>query len=164
MFFANTNSHWSAIVPSKNFFIKIKQMLESLSKGKIPYYSGHNPLGQINVFVMLIVMAIIAISGLIRAGTDIYYPPFGSMVLAYVAKPGVSTENIKPYNKEGIIKKNYKVVAKYKRIVGKIHLYSSYLLILLMFFHINGVIYMERKEGTALVSAMITGIKHIKKE
>ena len=43
-----------------------------------------------------------AITGLVRAGTDIYYPPFGYIAAEYVAKPGTNPHTFVPYDNTNV--------------------------------------------------------------
>ena len=56
-----------------------------------PAYAGHSPLGRLAVLVLLLVLGVQGLAGLVLAGTDIYYPPFGlfyllvALVAAHIA-------------------------------------------------------------------------------
>jgi Ni/Fe-hydrogenase 1 B-type cytochrome subunit len=58
-------------------------------------------MGRLAITFILLLMLTMAVTGLVRAGTDIYYPPFGSLVAEYIAAPGTAPDSIKPYIPEG---------------------------------------------------------------
>ncbi|MCG9738630.1 cytochrome b/b6 domain-containing protein [Shewanella insulae] len=130
-----------------------------LAKGGSPQYLHHNPLGRLAIFVMMLLLVTIMLTGLVRAGTDIYYPPLGGAVSDYIAQPGVDGASIKPYDDTGVDGKKVAILKPYKSLAGKVHLYSVYLLILMIVLHIAGVIVAEIKHQPGLVSAMISGNK-----
>ncbi|WP_281212244.1 cytochrome b/b6 domain-containing protein [Shewanella insulae] len=130
-----------------------------LAKGGSPQYLHHNPMGRLAIFAMMLLLVTIMLTGLVRAGTDIYYPPFGGAVSDYIAQPGVEGASIKPYDDTGVDGKKVAILKPYKSLAGKVHLYSVYLLILIIVLHIAGVIVAEIKHQPGLVSAMISGNK-----
>lgn len=130
-----------------------------LTRGASPQYLGRNPVGNLAVFAMMSLLIIIMCTGLIRAGTDIYYPPLGGMVSDYIALGDVDGASLKPYNDTGIDKQKVAQIKPFKSLAGEVHLYSVYLLILVILTHIVGVIATEIKHQPGIVSAMISGKK-----
>ncbi len=103
----------------------------------------------------------LALTGIIRAGTDIYYPPLGGSVQAYLANPGVVPESLIPYVSTGVDNEKMASIKAFKGPFGTIHTYSAYALMLMILLHIGSVVRAEVKEGVPLVSAMITGRKQL---
>jgi cytochrome b len=132
--------------------------------GEPKQYLGHNPLGRLAVTVMMISLLVMAVTGLVRAGTDIYYPPFGSIAAEYVAAEGVDPATLKPYDKTFVDAAKMKELSAFKGPFGEVHIYTSYFLMLLIFLHIFAVAHVEITEGGGLVSAMISGRKTLRKE
>ncbi|CAM2879682.1 cytochrome b/b6 domain-containing protein [Shewanella loihica] len=130
-----------------------------LAKGESPQYLHHNPMGRLAIFAMMLLLVTIMVTGLVRAGTDIYYPPFGGAVSDYIAQPGVDGASIKPYDDTGVDAQKVAVLKPYKSLAGEVHVYSVYLLILMIVLHVAGVIVAEIKHQPGLVSAMISGNK-----
>jgi cytochrome b len=116
------------------------------------------------VFALLSLMFIQMVSGLVIAGTDIYYPPFGQYFAESVAIDKQNIEAIKPYSKVNVDETAYKAMRDIRKPFITAHVYAFYGLIFLIPLHILGVIVAERKEKTALVSAMITGYKYLPKD
>jgi len=104
------------------------------------------------------------VSGLVIAGTDIYYPPFGKYFMQSIAIDKQSTELIKPYSKVNVDEAAYKEMRALRKPFITAHVYAFYGLIFLIPIHILAVIIAERREKSALVSAMITGYKYLPKE
>lgn len=139
----------------------IKQYQTALRAGENPQYLGHNPTGKLAVLVIMLILTVIMATGLIRAGTDIYYPPFGTAVTQYIAADGVDATSIKPYDKTGVDKAKLAVIKPYKSLAGTVHLYSAYFLMLLIVLHIAGVIIAELRHQPGIISAMFSGKKRI---
>ncbi len=163
-FFGERKTRWSALMPGKNFKQELGAYKSSLASGTPRTFIGHNPKGRLSVLVMMLLMTMMMITGMIRAGTDIYYPPFGSTAASYVAAQGVSPSQIKPYDETGTDADRLAELQAFKKPVGTIHIYGAYVLWLLVFLHIFAVARAEaRGEGT-LISAMFSGKKHLPSE
>lgn len=158
-FFGNRYARWRSIIPTNKYLANALSYTRSIKQGQPLQYSGHNPLGQLAVFIFFLCLLTMAITGLIRAGTDIYYPPFGSVAAAYVAQPGVDPGSLIPYDKSAVDIQKYDALKVFKKPYGNIHIYTSYLLMLLIVVHIAAVIRVEIKQGGGIISAMFTGNK-----
>ena len=162
LFFAltgTTSARFSAFIPGKGFIQNLKNYRISLKAGNPQQFIGHNPLGKLAVTALFTLLIIMVFSGLIRAGTDIYYPPFGSTVASYLAEDGVEPSSLLPYQKEGVDKEKMASLKAFKSPIGKIHLFTAYFLMLLIIIHIAVVIRAEMKEGDRLISSMFSGKK-----
>ncbi|MCU7940389.1 MAG: cytochrome b/b6 domain-containing protein [gamma proteobacterium symbiont of Bathyaustriella thionipta] len=158
-FIGPASARFSAFIPGKGFRQNLQRYRESLKSGKPQQFIGHNPLGKLAVTALFTLLIILAISGLIRAGTDIYYPPFGSTVASYIAEEGIDPATLMPYQKEGVNPERMASLKTFKSPFGKIHLYTAYLLMLLIVIHIAAVVRAEVKEGDRLISSMFSGNK-----
>jgi len=163
-FIGNRFARWSAIVPGKGFGATLSSYLASVKSGKPQQWLGHNPLGRLAVTVMMLMLISQAVTGLIRAGTDIYYPPFGSMYQQQIAAEGVDPATIKPYDKTGTDPEKAKELKAFKGPYGTIHIYTAYTLLVIILLHIFVVVRTEVKEGGSLVSAMFSGKKTLERE
>jgi len=161
-FIGPASAGFSAFIPGKGFMRSLSSYYASLKTGEPQQFIGHNPLGKLAVSVLFSLLIILMISGLIRAGTDIYYPPFGSTVSNYIAAPGVDPGSLIPYQKEGVDQEKMASLKAFKSPFGKIHLYTAYLLMLLILIHIAAIVRAEVKEDDSLVSSMFSGKKIIK--
>ena len=160
-FIGPASARFSAFLPGQGFMKSLKSYHSSLKAGKPQQFIGHNPLGKLAVTALFILLIILAFTGLIRAGTDIYYPPFGSTVASYIAEEGTDPSDLIPYREEGVNKEKMASLKAFKSPFGKIHLYGAYLLMLLIVVHIAAVIRAEIKEGDSLISSMFSGKKII---
>jgi Ni/Fe-hydrogenase 1 B-type cytochrome subunit len=158
-FIGNRYARWRAILPGQGFIQSLRDYRASISAGKAQPFIGHNPLGRLAVCCLLLLMLVMAGTGLIRAGTDIYYPPFGSLVASYVAAPGVDPASLIPYDAAGTEPSKAEQLKAFKEPFGEIHLYTAWTLMFLIIVHIVAVIVTEVREGGSIISAMFTGSK-----
>ena len=161
-FIGNKYAQWRNIFPGSGFVKTARDYMSSAANGDQLQYLGHNPLGRLALSFIIILLTVQMVTGLIRAGTDIYYPPFGSYVTDYIAAPGTNPEDIMPYNPEGTDEAKAKQLKSFKKPFGVVHLYVSYILMFMIVLHVFFVIRAEVKEGGGLISAMFTGKKVLK--
>jgi len=160
-FIGKSHERWSKVLPFNKGF---SQELVEFKENKKAAYKGHNPAGKLMIFALLSLMFVQFVSGLVIAGTDIYYPPFGKYFVQSIALDKQSTELIKPYSKVNVDEAAYKEMRALRKPFITAHVYAFYGLLFLIPLHILGVIVAERREKTALVSAMITGYKYLPKD
>lgn len=160
-FVGKAHERWSNILPFNKGFT---QELIEFKQNKKSAYKGHNPAGKLMIFALLSLMLVQMISGLVIAGTDIYYPPFGKYFVQSIAVDKQNVEAIKPYSKVNVDEVAYQQMRDIRKPFITAHVYAFYGLIFLIPLHIIGVIIAERRERTALISAMITGYKYLPKD
>jgi len=158
-FIGNKYARWNNIIPCKGFVSELRQYIHSVKSGDADQYIGHNPMGRLAITFIYLLLLTMAVSGLVRAGTDVYYPPFGSLVAEYIAEPGTDPNSILPYVAEGTEKDKVDNLKAFKGPFGKVHLYASYVLMFMIVLHIFFVVRVEIKEGGGLITAMFTGKK-----
>jgi cytochrome b len=163
-FVGNKYARWSNIVPHKGFASVVRNYIRSVKSGDPEQYIGHNPLGRLAISFILLLMFTMAVTGLVRAGTDIYYPPFGSLVADYITEPGTDPDSILPYVATGTDKDKVASLKTFKGPFGKIHIYCSYALMFMIVLHIFFVVRAEIREGGSLITAMFTGKKILTKK
>ncbi len=160
-FVGKAQERWSKILPFNKGFT---QELIEFKQHKKSTYKGHNPAGKLMILALFSLLCTQLVSGLVIAGTDIYYPPFGKYFVQSIAIDKQNTEVIQPYSKVNVDEAAYKEMRAIRKPFITAHVYSFYGLIFLIPLHILGVIIAERREKTALVSAMITGYKYLPKD
>lgn len=160
-FIGTTYERWDKMLPFNKGF---KEELKEFSQHKKVAYKGHNPAGKLMVLALLTLMSIQMVSGLVIAGTDIYYPPFGQHFAKSIAIDKENIQDIKPYSKVNVDEKAFKVMRDIRKPFITAHVYAFYGLIFLIPLHIIGVIIAERSERSALVSAMFNGYKYLPKD
>ena len=159
-FIGKGHERWSKILPFKQGFA---QALLEFKQHKKTSYKGHNPAGKLMVLALFLLMSTQLVSGLVIAGTDIYYPPFGDYFAESIAIDKNNVADIKPYSKENVDEAAYQQMRAIRTPFITAHVYAFYSLLFLIPLHILGVIIAERREKTALVSAMLTGYKYLPK-
>jgi cytochrome b len=160
-FFGKGYELWRKTLPFTKGFTK---ELADFKQHPHKKHQGHNPLGKLMVGALLLSMCVQMVSGLVIAGTDIYYPPLGQYFAKSIAVDSSKLDLIKPYSKENVDEQAYQVMREIRKPFITAHVYAFYTLLLLIPLHIIGVIISERREKTALVSSMINGYKYLPKK
>jgi cytochrome b len=159
-FIGNRYARWSAFLPHRDGLSDARRYAEAM-RGQPQAYLGHNPLGRLAVAFLLLLMTTMAVTGLVRAGTDIYFPPFGGWVQEYIAADQVPPASLKPYDETQVDAEKFQVLKAFKSPFGKVHLYTAYTLLAMLLLHIAAVIVTDKREGGAIISAMFTGRKYL---
>lgn len=160
-FIGGRHSRWSSLFPGGSFKQELRSYKTSAASGQPQTFIGHNPKGRLAVLVMLLLLTVMMTTGLIRAGTDIYYPPFGQFAQSYVAAEDVSPSQIMPYDKTGTDADKYDELQGFKKPFGTIHVYTAYLLWLLILLHVIVVIRTDAGGQGTLISSMFSGKKYL---
>jgi Ni/Fe-hydrogenase 1 B-type cytochrome subunit len=163
-FLSDHHSRWGALFPGKNFRLQLRSYRASVASGKPQTFIGHNPWGRLSILFFMILLISMMTTGLIRAGTDIYYPPFGDFAAQYVAAEGVSFSQIRPYDETGTDATKLAELQEIKRPFGTIHIYGAYVLWLLVLVHIVAVIRADADGQGTLISSMFSGKKYLPRE
>ncbi len=160
-FIGNRYARWTAVFPGPGTGRQLRGYLASLREGRPQQYAGHNPAARLSISVIYLVLLVMAATGLIRAGTDIYYPPLGPFMAEYVAAAGVDPAAVRPYDESNVDPERFKQLKEFKKPFGEVHIYTAYFLMFLVVVHIGAVVVAEIGEGNGLVSAMLSGNKII---
>ena len=164
-FIGNRHARWSAILPFQSGYgAAFKSYLRELIGGDVRPYLGHNPIARASVSILLVLLILQAVTGLVLAGTDIYYPPFGHWIASWIAAPGVDPSTIAPYDKTGIDPASWEAMRAFRSVFLTIHYWNFYALLVAIVIHITGVVVTELREGGGIVSAMFTGQKVFDRE
>lgn len=163
-FIGSPTARWRAFLFTPSDIVSFRRNLSATRSGVAPTYIGHTPQAKLSVTAIYLVLIVMVITGLVRAGTDIYYPPFGGMVTRYIAADGVAAETLIPYDKSQVDEANYAAMGAFKGPFGRIHILSAYLLMLLICIHIVSCIVHEVRNEGGLISAMFNGRKLLRGE
>lgn len=163
-FIGNKYARFSHMFPTAQTKTDLAVYKAEIAAGHSPQYLGHNPKGKFAVLGIMILLITIMSTGLIRAGTDIYYPPFGSAVQHYLAQDNVEPSSLLPYDPTGVDPQKADAMKPMKGLAGEIHVYAVYLLLLMIVIHVAAVIHAEVCRQPGLISAMISGKKLIQGE
>lgn len=159
-FAGNPYARWRRVLPVGTGYVQeLRQYVTGIGSRRRDPYLGHNPLGRLAVAALLLLMIGQAATGLLLAGTDLYFPPFGHWIAQWVAAPGVDPASLVPYTPEMVDKASYTDMRAMRAPYATVHLYGFYILAVVVAIHVAGVVVTEVREGGGLVSAMFTGRK-----
>jgi cytochrome b len=159
-FVGGRHARWRAILPGgRGYAGELRGYLSGLGAGRRQQYLGHNPLGRIAITILLLLLLSQAVTGLVLAGTDLFYPPLGSWIAAWIAAAGVDPATLVPYAPEMYDETAHQAMRAFRKPFITAHLYGYYTLLVLIALHVLAVVVTEVREGGGLVSAMFTGKK-----
>ncbi len=159
-FLGNRYARWRAIVPGgPGYLVALRAYTGSFLTGEPQQYVGHNPLARIAVALLFLLLLIQGVTGLVLAGTDLFWPPFGHWFAAGVAAPGVDPSLVVPGATELIDPTSYAAMRAFRSPFVQVHELSFYALAVLIVIHIAAVVITEVHEGGSITSAMFTGRK-----
>lgn len=162
-FMGNRYARWRELLPGGRGYLQaLRSYLSAFFAGHPRQYLGHNPAGRLGVAALLLLICIQAVTGLVLAGTDLYYPPFGHWIAQWIAAPGVDPAILVPYSPEMYDSAAYERMRAFRKPFALVHLYSFYVLMVVIVLHVAAVIITEVREGGSIVSAMFTGKKVIR--
>lgn len=157
-------SRWISILPlGRKYWRDLAGYMNGLLRGRPQHFLGHNPLARLMVTLLFLLLLIQATTGLILAGTDLYYPPFGHEIAEQVTAAGEDhskLEGLRPGYMDGVDEAGYKAMREWRSPIIATHETTFYILLIAIGLHLLGVVVTELREGGALVSAMFTGRKH----
>lgn len=155
-FIGGPYAQWRNLLPFRKGYVAA---LKAYMSGEKTTYAGHNPLGRLAITALLIVLTVQAVTGLVLAGTDIYYPPFGGMIAEWVAAPGVDPSAILPYDRSLVDPENYENMRAFRRLFLDTHVTNFYVILGLLTLHITAVVWTENRHEGSIISAMFNGRK-----
>ena len=159
-FLGNRYARWRGILPGGPGYLKaVRAYAASFLSGEPQQYVGHNPLARIGVALLFLLLLVQVATGLVIAGTDLYWPPFGHWFAAWVAAPGVDPSLVVPGATELIDKASYDAMRAFRRPFVEVHELTFYALVVLIVLHVIAVVATEVHEGGSITSAMFTGRK-----
>ena len=159
-FLGNRYARWKAILPGgPGYLAALEAYVASVVAGRPRRYLGHNPLGRLAISAILLLLVIEAATGLVLAGTDLFYPPFGSWIAGWVAAPNVDPSTLTPLTRDLMDQAAYAAMRSFRGPFVRTHEFTFYLLVAIVILHVAAVVVTELREGDTLVSAMLTGRK-----
>lgn len=159
-FFGNRYARWRAILPGgPGYGAAFRVYVASLLSGEPEQYVGHNPLARIAVALMFLLLLVQVVTGLVLAGTDLYWPPLGGTFAEWVAAPGVDPSTVRPGATNLIDKTSYDAMRAFRAPFKQMHEFAFYALAIVIVLHIAAVVLTELREGGSITSAMFTGRK-----
>jgi cytochrome b len=158
----NKFSHWKAIIPfGKKHRASLKSYVKESKAGNPPNYLGHNPIARLMIAFLFVLITLQTTTGLMLAGTDLYYPPFGNTIAEWVAEKDENnrSKEVSAGSKNNVDPEAYQEMRAFRKPFIMVHVYVFYLLLMAIFLHIAAVAIAEVRERSGLVSAMFTGNK-----
>lgn len=157
-------ARWRTLLPfGGGYLTELRTYLGSLRSGEPRHYLGHNPLGKLMVTLLFLLLITQAITGLLIAGTDLYYPPLGSWIAEWVAPAGVDPASLVPGDKSMVDAAAWSEMRDLRKPFKITHVWVFYTLLAAVVLHVVGVVVAEIRERSGLISAMITGDKVLPK-
>jgi Ni/Fe-hydrogenase 1 B-type cytochrome subunit len=162
-FIGSPYARWSAILPGGTGYVgRLKEWLHGAKAGKAPAYKGHNPAARLMLALLFFVLAIQMVTGLVLAGTDLYFPPFGHEFAEWATAAGEDhskLEGLVPGAKEMLDPEGYAAMRRFRAPFIEIHEIGFWVMLVAIFGHIAAVVISEVKERDGLISAMFSGYK-----
>ena len=159
-FIGGAHARWRAFLPGgRGYMSDVRGYIADFIAGRPRQYLGHNPLGRIAVTFLLLLLLTQAVTGLVLAGTDLFYPPIGAWIADRIAAPGVDPATLAPYAKEMYDQTAYEAMRAFRNPFITIHYYNFFVLLFFAVIHILAVVVTELREGGNLISAMFSGRK-----
>ena len=159
-FFGNRYARWKSILPGgRGFGAALRAYVASFLTGEPEQYVGHNPMARVGVTLLLLLLLVQVITGLVLAGTDLFWPPFGAFIADWIAAPGVDPGTLVPGSKELLDAAAYQSMRDFRGPVVETHEITFYLLAAAVVIHIAAIVVTELHEGGSITTAMFTGRK-----
>lgn len=159
-FLGNRYARWQAMLPyGSRYWGSLRGYAAAFLSGEPQQYVGHNPAARVGIALILLLLLLQTATGLILAGTDLFWPPFGGWFANWVAANGVDPATVSPLASNTIDQSAYKAMRAFRSPVVTIHLYAFYALAVVIATHLAAVIVTEIQEGGSITSAMFTGRK-----
>lgn len=159
-FVGNRYARWRAILPGgRGYLSAVGSYLRAYFSRQPEHYLGHNPLGRLSITAMFVLVLILAVSGIVLAGTDLFYPPLGQWFARWVAAPGIDPGAVVPGTPEMYDSAAFDSMRAFRKPFILSHVYAYYALLAVAGLHILGVVVTEIREGSNLISATFTGRK-----
>ncbi|MDB4973036.1 MAG: cytochrome b [Myxococcaceae bacterium] len=159
-FWGNAHVRWSGLWPSRDTLRGAHQELRGLLGRAAPRSSlAHGALGGLSTVLVLVLLSIAVVTGFVRASTDLYFPPLGGTVAAYVARDGISPTELTPLRKDLLDPERGGRVMRWKVEIGTVHRASALAVMVWLVLHVVGVVLKDARQRGAVLSSMVTGRK-----
>jgi len=159
-FFGNRYARWRGLLPGgPGYLTSLRAYAASFLSGEPQQFVGHNPIARIGVSLLLLLLLVQLVTGLVIAGTDLFWPPFGHWFAQWVAAPGVDPSIVQPGVVDMIDKASYQAMRSFRGPFVEVHEFTFYALAILIALHLIAVVLTELHEGGSIASAMFTGRK-----
>ncbi len=158
-FAGNRFARWVAVLPRRRLLGQLADDFRSIVDRREERYAGRSPLSRCSATLLYALLIVMMITGLVNAAIGLFHPPFGGIVQAYLAAPGIDPSTIRPGSGAGIDPAKLQTVVRVKDAFGQVHIWIAYTLVFLVIVHVAGAVLVDARKGGALISAMFTGKK-----
>ena len=159
-FIGNRYARWRAILPGgAGYWGALRAYVAAFLSGEPQEYVGHNPAARLAIATLFFLLVVQIATGLILAGTDLFWPPLGAWFARWVAAAGVDPATVSPLASTTVDQAAFQAMRAFRRPIATSHLYAFYVLAGVIVLHLAAVIVTELHEGGDITSAMFTGRK-----
>jgi Ni/Fe-hydrogenase 1 B-type cytochrome subunit len=159
-FFGNRYARWrSILLGSPGYLASLRAYAASFLSGEPQQFVGHNPVARIRVSLLLLLLLVQLVTGLVIAGTDLFWSPFGHWFAQWVAAPGVDPSIVQPSAVDMTDKASYQTMRSFRGPFVEVHELTFYTLAILIALPLIAVVLTELHEGGSITSAMFTDRK-----
>jgi cytochrome b len=153
-------ARWRALLPVGPMFgRRLAEFVKGFFSGHAPFYLGHNPLARIFLSLLVLLLVVQGATGIVLAGTDVYMPPLGSTMRAWVAADTHDPSLVRPYAPDTVNAQAYADMRAFRAPIVETHELTYFILLALIAIHVAAAILAEFREGGTIISAMFTGRK-----
>jgi Ni/Fe-hydrogenase 1 B-type cytochrome subunit len=151
---------WRGILPGgPGYLTALRGYTTSFLSGEPQRYVGHNPLARLGISLLFLLLVIQLAAGLVIAGTDPFWPPFGHWFAQWIAAPGVDPAAVQPGAADLIDKASYQAMRAFRKPFVTVPEFAFFALVVVIMLHLFAVVITELHEGGSITSAMLTGRK-----
>lgn len=168
-FIGGPHARWRALLPfGSRWSANLRSYVAEFARGREQAYVGHNPVARLAITLLLLLLITQASTGLVLAGTELFYPPFGHLFAQHVSAPGVDPASLGPTavvvaNSPHLLNPTALAgMRSFKEPFESVHQLGFYALAIMIVLHIAGVVVTELRGGGTLISAMFTGRKTLR--
>lgn len=159
-FHGNRFARWRAFVPGgPGYLASLRTYATSFLAGEPQQFVGHNPIARIGITIFFLLLSVQLVTGLVIAGTDLYWPPFGHSFAQRVALPGIDPVLVQPGTSDRVDKAAYAAMRAFRAPFVEVHEFTFWALVAVIVLHVAAVVVTEVREGGSIISAMFTGRK-----
>lgn len=162
-FIGSPYARWSAVLPGGRGYVgRLKEWVAGAKSGQAPAYKGHNPAARLMLAFLFFLLGMQMITGLVLAGTDLYFPPFGHEFAEWATGAGEDHSmlvGLVPGAKEMLDPEGYAAMRRFREPFIAMHEIGLWLMLLAISGHVAAVVITEVKERDGLISAMFSGFK-----
>ncbi|MCB2096998.1 MAG: cytochrome b/b6 domain-containing protein [Parvularculaceae bacterium] len=159
-FVGSPTSRWRAVLPNETVRRQFLADLSGLLRRRPEASLSRLLFSRVVTTIILILFLMMAGTGLFRTASDLFHPPFGGLIRDFLAAPGVDPASLNPMDPTGTDPKRWGLMMKLQgHVVGRLHRWGAYSLLVLAALHIAGAVMTEARSG-GVIGPMFTGLRN----